>query len=69
MGCHTRAPPGWHGVVTVRRRSGYAHEAQRHTERICIRISPDIAARLRELASEAGETLSDFVARLVTSRR
>ncbi len=53
-------------MTPPRRRSGYAHEAQRHTERVCLRLKPAVASRLRELASETGETLSDFVARLVS---
>ena len=46
-------------------RGGKIHEAQRHTERIALRLAPDVAARLRELAAERGETMAGVVAGLV----
>lgn len=41
---------------------GRITEQQRHTERITLRLHPDVAACLRELAAERGNTLSDAVA-------
>ena len=47
-------------------RSGsYVHESQRHTERVVLRLRPEVAERLRRLAEERGETLSSVVASLV----
>jgi uncharacterized protein (DUF1778 family) len=42
--------------------SGRVTEQQRHTERVTLRLHPDVAALLRELAAERGNTLSDAVA-------
>lgn len=47
-------------------RSGsYVHESQRHTERVVLRLPPDVAASLRVRAEREGMTLSAFVARLI----
>jgi len=42
-----------------RARSGSVHECQRHTVRVVIRCSPDLAARAR--AAAAGQTLADVL--------
>lgn len=44
-------------------------EAQRHTVRVALRLRPDDAALLRELAEELRETLSAVVAALVKRAR
>lgn len=48
-------------------RSGsYVHETQRHTERVVLRLAPDVAASLRSRAEAEELTLSAYIARLVT---
>lgn len=47
-------------------RSGsYVHESQRHTERVVLRLPPEIATRLRTRAAEDDVSMSDYVTRLV----
>jgi uncharacterized protein (DUF1778 family) len=48
-----------------RQRSGYAREDQRHTERIVLRMQPEIVAMLRASAEHEEMTLSQYVASLV----
>lgn len=48
-------------------RSGsYVHESQRHTERVVLRLPPDVAASIRARAEAEEMTLSAYIARLVT---
>lgn len=49
-------------------RSGsYVHEAQRHTERVVLRLPPEMASTLRERAEAQGMTLSGYVAHLLVA--
>ena len=51
-------------------RSGsYVHESQRHTERVVLRLPPDVAEALRTRAEAEGHTLSGYVAHLLTLAR
>lgn len=47
-----------------RPRSGKVHEAQRHTERVVLRLPPLEAQAIREGAAKLGLTLSAYVAQL-----
>lgn len=51
---------------TGSRSGSYVHEAQRHTERVVLRLPPDVAATLRSRAAEEEMTLASYIARLVT---
>lgn len=43
-------------------------ESERHTVRVALRLKPDVADMLRARAREAGMTISDFVALLLSYR-
>lgn len=45
----------------ARRRTANVPEAQRHTERVILRLDPDVAARLRAIASAWHVTLAEVV--------
>jgi hypothetical protein len=47
-----------------RARSGYATEAQRHTSRVVLRLSPLAAQAIREGAEREGMTVSSYIERL-----
>lgn len=50
-------------------RSGsYVHEAQRHTERVVLRLPHDVAEALRERAAKQGATVSGYVSELVRTK-
>lgn len=49
-------------VCTVRSRSGRnIAEAERNTRRVCVRLRPDIAEDLHELAEASGTTIAELV--------
>ena len=56
----TRAP---------RRPGAYVPESQRHTVQLKLRLPPDEADALRELAAEAQVTVSELVVALMRRRR
>lgn len=45
----------------ARRRPANVAESQRHTERIILRLDPDVAARLRAIAAAWHVTLAEVV--------
>ncbi len=54
------------GLMATKKKSGKnIPNAQRHTVQILLRVPPDVAERLDELAEEWGVTRSGCVARLV----
>jgi hypothetical protein len=55
-------------TMAAKNRSGsYVHEAQRHTERVVLRLPPAVAEELRRRAARQGQTVSAHVAALVQS--
>lgn len=42
-------------------------ESERHTRRVTLRLSPNVAALVRQLANELGITLSEVVERAVVA--
>jgi hypothetical protein len=52
--------------VAPRPRSGFVTEEQRHTERLTLRLKPEVMQLLRSLASEIGEgTKAETYARTI----
>ena len=60
-GVRRPSPSGTSGPTTP--------EAQRGTVQVLVRLAPDVAARLRELAAERGSTVSAIVAGWVTATK
>jgi hypothetical protein len=55
--------------MAAKNRSGsYVHEAQRHTERVVLRLPPAVAGEIRRRAAERGQTVSAHVAALVQGK-
>lgn len=53
------------GMATKKKPGKNIPNAQRHTVQVLLRVPPDVAERLDELAEEWGVTRSGCVARLV----
>ena len=47
------------------RKTAYVPEQQRHTERVTLRLQPEVRVLLLEMAERRGETIAELVTALV----